>query len=182
VSEDARNRAAKIRLAVFDVDGVLTDGTLTYDDRGVEYKSFHTQDGLGLKLLQQAGVAVAVISARDSDIVTRRMRELGIRHVHQGSDDKLRVLRELLQKLQVDATETAYAGDDLPDVPPMRVAGLAIAVQNAVAAVKQHAHLITANPGGRAAVREICDYILSAQNKLAPTISAIIDAGADPAA
>lgn len=179
MSEDARNRAAKIRLAVFDVDGVLTDGTLTYDDRGVEYKRFHTQDGLGLKLLQQAGVAVAVISARNSDVVTLRMRELGIRHVHQGSDDKLRVLRELLQRLQVDRTETAYTGDDLPDVPPMRLAGLAVAVQNAVTAVKQYAHWVTEKPGGHGAVREICDFILASQNKLAAITGAA--AGDDPA-
>lgn len=180
MSEDARNRAAKIRLAVFDVDGVLTDGTLTYDARGTEYKSFHTQDGLGLKLLQQAGVTVAVISARSSDIVSLRMRELGIRHVYQGSDDKLRVLRELLQTLNLDKTQTAYTGDDLPDVPPMRLAGLAIAVQNAVATAKQYAHWITAKPGGQGAVREICDFILSSQNKLAAVTAAAV--GDDPAA
>jgi 3-deoxy-D-manno-octulosonate 8-phosphate phosphatase (KDO 8-P phosphatase) len=174
MSEDARKRAARVRLAVFDVDGVLTDGTLTYDDRGVEYKSFHTQDGLGLKLLQQAGVAVAVISARNSDIVTRRMRELGIKHVYQGSDDKLRVLRELLRSLQVDATESAYTGDDLPDVPPMRLAGFAVAVQNAVATVRQYAHWVTSKPGGQGAVREICDFILSAQGKLAAVTAAAI--------
>jgi 3-deoxy-D-manno-octulosonate 8-phosphate phosphatase (KDO 8-P phosphatase) len=166
MSEDARTRAAKIRLAVFDVDGVLTDGTLTYDDRGGEYKTFHTHDGLGLKLLQQAGITVAVISARNSDTVAMRMRELGIKHVYQGSDDKLRVLQELLQILQVDKTQTAYTGDDLPDVPPMRLAGLAVAVQNAVASVKQCAHWVTAKPGGHGAVREVCEYILAAQNKL----------------
>jgi 3-deoxy-D-manno-octulosonate 8-phosphate phosphatase (KDO 8-P phosphatase) len=179
VSEDARNRAAKIRLAVFDVDGVLTDGTLTYDDRGVEYKRFHTQDGLGLKLLQQAGVTVAVISARNSDVVTLRMRELGIRHVYQGSDDKLRVLRELLRSLRIDAAETAYTGDDLPDAPPMRMVGLAVAVQNAVAAVREYAHWITTRPGGHGAVREICDFILTSQNKLAAITAAA--AGDDPA-
>jgi 3-deoxy-D-manno-octulosonate 8-phosphate phosphatase (KDO 8-P phosphatase) len=178
MSEDARNRAAKIRLAVFDVDGVLTDGTLTYDDRGVEYKRFHTQDGLGLKLLQQAGVTVAVISARNSDAVTRRMRELGIRHVYQGSDDKLRVLRELLRSLRIDAAETAYTGDDLPDAPPMRMVGLAVAVQNAVAAVREYAHWITTRPGGHGAVREICDFILASQNKLAAVTAAA--AGDDP--
>jgi 3-deoxy-D-manno-octulosonate 8-phosphate phosphatase (KDO 8-P phosphatase) len=180
MSEDARKRAAGVRLAVFDVDGVLTDGTLTYDDRGVEYKSFHTQDGLGLKLLQQAGVTVAVISARNSDIVTRRMRELGIKHVYQGSDDKLHVLRELLRNLQVDVTETAYTGDDLPDVPPMRLAGFAVAVQNAVAAVRQYAHWVTSRPGGQGAVREICDFILSSQGKLAAVTAAAV--GDDPAA
>ncbi|HEX5056068.1 MAG TPA: HAD hydrolase family protein [Gammaproteobacteria bacterium] len=172
MSEDARKRAARVRLAVFDVDGVLTDGMLTYDDRGIEYKSFHTQDGLGLKLLQQAGVTVAVISARNSDIVTRRMRELGIKHVYQGSDDKLSVLRELLRSLKVDGTETAYTGDDLPDVPPMRLAGFAVAVQNAVAAVRQYAHWITSKPGGQGAAREICDFILSAQGKLAAVTAA----------
>ncbi len=181
MSGDARQRAAKIRLAVFDIDGVLTDGTLTYDDRGVEYKSFHTHDGLGLKLLQQAGVTVAVISARNSDIVARRMRELGVKHVYQGSDDKLRVLRALLQTLAMDKSEVAYTGDDLPDVPPMRLAGLAIAVQNAVATVKQYAHWITDKSGGHGAAREICDYILSAQNKLATVTAAITDAD-DPAA
>lgn len=180
MSEDAQKRAAKIRLAVFDVDGVLTDGTLTYDDRGVEYKSFHTQDGLGLKLLQQAGITVAVISARNSDIVNLRMRELGIKHVYQGSDDKLRVLRELQLILKVDKMQTAYTGDDLPDVPPMRLAGLAIAVHNAVAAVKQCAHWVTVKSGGHGAVREICDFILSAQDKLAAITAAATDT--DPAA
>jgi 3-deoxy-D-manno-octulosonate 8-phosphate phosphatase (KDO 8-P phosphatase) len=175
MSEDARQRAAKIRLAVFDVDGVLTDGKLTFDARGLEYKSFHVHDGLGLKLLQQAGIAVAVISARNSDIVALRMRELGIKHVYQGSDNKLRVLRDLLQTLNVDKMQTAYTGDDLPDVPPMRLAGLAIAVQNAAAAVKQYAHWITEKPGGSGAAREVCDYILSAQDKLDAATAAITD-------
>jgi 3-deoxy-D-manno-octulosonate 8-phosphate phosphatase (KDO 8-P phosphatase) len=175
MSEDARQRAAKIRLAVFDVDGVLTDGKLTFDARGLEYKSFHVHDGLGLKLLQQAGIAVAVISARNSDIVALRMRELGIKHVYQGSDNKLRVLRDLLQTLNVDKMQTAYTGDDLPDVPPMRLAGLAIAVQNAAAPVKQCAHWITEKSGGHGAGREVCDYILSAQDKLNAATAAITD-------
>ncbi|HEY3488405.1 MAG TPA: HAD hydrolase family protein [Gammaproteobacteria bacterium] len=172
---EVRNRAAAIRLAVFDVDGVLTDGTLTYDGSGQEYKRFHTHDGLGLKLLQQAGIAVGVISARNSDVVAVRMRELGIKHVYQGQDDKLSTLRQLAKTLSLEPAQIAYTGDDLPDIACLQHVGFAIAVQNAVDAVKRHAHWITVKPGGNGAVREICDYILAVQDRLAPIIAAFTD-------
>jgi 3-deoxy-D-manno-octulosonate 8-phosphate phosphatase (KDO 8-P phosphatase) len=160
-----KKRAANIRLAAFDIDGVLTDGTLTYDDRGREYKTFHAHDGLGLKLLQQAGIAVAVISARQSTVVEIRMRELGIELVYQGQQDKLKALHQLLQRLSLEPSQVAYTGDDLQDLPVMRAVGFAVAVANAVTTVKQAAHWVTERSGGRGAVREICEYILSAQDK-----------------
>jgi 3-deoxy-D-manno-octulosonate 8-phosphate phosphatase (KDO 8-P phosphatase) len=166
----AKKRAANIRLAVFDIDGVLTDGTLTYDDRGREYKTFHTHDGLGLKLLQQAGIAVAVISARQSTVVDIRMRELGIEHVYQGQQDKLKALQHLLQRLSLEHAQVAYTGDDLQDLPVMHAVGFAVAVANAVDTVKKSAHWISECTGGRGAVREICEYILSAQDKLPTTL------------
>lgn len=158
-------RAAHIRLAVFDVDGVLTDGRLWYSDDGRELKSFHVRDGLGLKRLLANGVEVAIITARLSPIVTERTAELGIAHVYQGQDDKLACLERLLHALGIDAKDAAYTGDDLPDLAPMQRAGLAIAVADAHAAVRTRAHWSTGSAGGRGAVREVCDLILAAQGK-----------------
>lgn len=158
-------RAARIRIAVFDVDGVLTDGRLWYSDDGRELKGFHVRDGLGLKRLLANGVEVAIITARLSPIVTERTAELGIAHVYQGQDDKLACLERLLHALGLDANDAAYTGDDLPDLVPMRHAGLAIAVADAHAAVRTRAHWTTGFAGGRGAVREVCDLILTAQGK-----------------
>ena len=158
-------RAAKVRLAVFDVDGTLTDGRLWYGEDGHETKVFHVHDGLGLKLLQAHGVQVALITARISHPVALRAEELNIAHVYQGQRDKLACFRELLTALGLEAEQAAFVGDDLPDLPPMRQAGLAVAVANAHPWVAEQAHWRTAKTGGMGAAREVCDLILLAQGK-----------------
>jgi 3-deoxy-D-manno-octulosonate 8-phosphate phosphatase (KDO 8-P phosphatase) len=158
-----RRRAAAIRLAVFDVDGVLTDGTLLIDADGRESKRFHVHDGLGLKSLLRHGIQVAVISARDSAAVTRRMSELGVAHVHQGETDKPARLAELCRELSIALDQVCYCGDDLPDVACMRLVGLACSVADATPVARAHAHWISARPGGAGAVRELCDLLLSSQ-------------------
>ena len=158
-------RGAAIRLLVLDVDGVLTDGTILLG-AGEELKCFHVRDGLGLKRLMSAGVEVAVISGRDSAAVTRRMAELGVRHVYQGIEDKLAVLEHLRSTLGIDAIEVAVVGDDLPDLPPMRAAGLAIAVADAQEEVRIAADWVTRAGGGRGAVREVADGLLAARGRI----------------
>ena len=162
---DMKERAARVRLVVFDVDGVFTDGSLYYGAGGEELKVFNVQDGQGVKRLLKSGVAAAVISGRDSAAVTRRMHDLGIAHVFQGDEDKLPILERLLKKLDISPEQTAHVGDDLPDLPLLQRVGLAVAVSNALPAVKQAAHHITAAHGGRGAVREVCDLIMQAQGK-----------------
>lgn len=163
---DVLEKAAKIKLVVFDVDGVLTDGGLFFGDDGQEYKSFYARDGLGMKLLQQTGVEIAVITARNSRVVEHRMRNLGIDKVYQGKLNKLDAFHDLLSSLNVSAEQTAYAGDDVVDLPVMKEAGLAIAVQDAHPFVKQHAHWITQHCGGRGAARDVCELIMQAQGTL----------------
>ncbi|MGO4702216.1 KdsC family phosphatase [Dyella sp. 2RAB6] len=158
-------RAARIRLAVFDVDGTLTDGRLWYGEDGRETKVFHVHDGLGLKLLQTHGVQVALITARISHPVALRAEELNIAHVYQGQRDKLACLRELLAALGLEADQAAFVGDDLPDLAPMRQVGLAVAVANAHPWVAEQAHWRTSKSGGLGAAREVCDLILLAQGK-----------------
>jgi 3-deoxy-D-manno-octulosonate 8-phosphate phosphatase (KDO 8-P phosphatase) len=159
-------------LAIFDVDGVLTDGRLYFAPDGVESKTFHSRDGLGLKLLRQSTVEVGIISGRSSPIVDQRMRTLGIDHVYQGIEDKLVAFEELLRKLNLKPEQTASVGDDLPDLPLARRAGLSIAVADAHPALLPHVHWITTRPGGAGAAREVCDLIMEAQGTLAPTIDA----------
>jgi 3-deoxy-D-manno-octulosonate 8-phosphate phosphatase (KDO 8-P phosphatase) len=158
-------RAAKIRLAAFDVDGTLTDGRLWYSESGHETKVFHVHDGLGLKRLQTHGIQVAIVSARISHPVALRAEELNIAHVYQGQSDKRECLRQMLEALQLSPEEAAFIGDDLPDLPAMQLAGLAIAVANAHPWVAQRAHWQTRLGGGMGAVREVCDLILHAQGK-----------------
>lgn len=162
---DILARAAKIRLAVFDVDGTLTDGRLWYGEDGGEIKVFHVHDGLGLKRLQANGILVALITARISHPVALRAEELDIAHVYQGQSDKRACLRELLDALHLTAEQAAFVGDDLPDLPPMHIAGLAVAVANAHPWVAEAAHWQTAKSGGMGAAREVCDLILHAQGK-----------------
>lgn len=159
-------KAAAIRLAVFDVDGVLTGGEIIYQGNGVEQKVFHVQDGLGLKLLMRGGCEVGIITSRTSAIVTARMQELGITRVHQGVDDKRRCLQDMMQAVGVRPEQTAYTGDDLIDLPAMRQCGLAIAVANAHPFVRSQADWVSTRAGGAGAVREICDLILDAQGRL----------------
>ncbi len=154
---------ANIKLLICDVDGVLTDGTLYYGDNGVEIKGFHVQDGLGLKLLMNAGIEVAIITKRQSEAVSRRFDELGVKHLFQNCSNKLDAYQELKNRLQLEDNAIAYMGDDLPDLPVMEKVGLAIAVANATAPIRKMATYMTELSGGRGAVREVCDHILEAQ-------------------
>lgn len=165
LSENILARAAKIRLAVFDVDGTLTDGRLWYGEDGRETKVFHVHDGLGLKRLQANGVQVAIITARISHPVALRAEELGISHVYQGQRDKRSCLLELLDALHLTPEQSAFVGDDLPDLPPMHIVGLSVAVANAHPWVAEAAHWQTTRSGGMGAAREACDLILHAQGK-----------------
>ena len=164
---DVLDRAAKIRLAVFDVDGTLTDGRLWYGEDGHETKVFHVHDGLGLKQLQVNDVQVALITARISHPVALRAQDLDIAHIYQGQSDKRACLLELLDALHLTPEQAAFVGDDLPDLPPMRIAGLAVAVANAHPWVAEQAHWQTSKSGGLGAAREVCDLILHAQGKSA---------------
>lgn len=165
-SESLMARARGVRVAVFDVDGVLTDGRILLSDDGRESRAFHVRDGLGLKLLRKAGVEVAIISARRSALVEHRMRELAVPHVLQGRDDKAAALEELLGELSLSAEQAAFTGDDLPDLAAMATAGLAVAVADAHPAVAARAHWQTTLPGGSGAAREVCDLILHARGDL----------------
>ena len=162
---DIRDRAAAVRLAVFDVDGVLTDGRLWFAEDGRELKAFHVHDGLGLKRLLANGIEVGVITSRVSHLVTERMAELGVAHVYQGQDDKLACFEKLCHALKLEHAQACYTGDDLPDLPVMRRVGLAIAVANAHAWVSEQAHWHTRLAGGHGAVREVCDLLLEAHGK-----------------
>ena len=162
---DVKQRAARIKLVIFDVDGVLTDGRLYYGAGGEELKVFHVHDGFGIKSLQGAGLTVAIISGRESAAVTRRMQDLRIEHVFQGDEHKLPIFERLLHKLSIGPEQTACVGDDLPDLPLLQRAGLAVAPANALPALKQAAHHVTVARGGRGAVREVCDLILDAQGR-----------------
>jgi len=164
--KDILAKAAQIKLVVFDVDGVLTDGSLFVGDDGQEYKAFHSRDGLGMKMLRKSGVEIGIITARTSEVVKHRMENLDIQHVYQGRLDKLPALQELIAKLGLSFEQTAYVGDDVVDLPVMRQVGLAIAVQDAHPLAKQHAHWQTPHGGGRGAARDVCELIMEAQNTL----------------
>jgi 3-deoxy-D-manno-octulosonate 8-phosphate phosphatase (KDO 8-P phosphatase) len=157
-----------MQLLVLDVDGVLTDGRLQYGQRGEIGKSFHARDGYGIRALQAAGIAVAVISGRRSLAVQRRCRELGIRHLRQGVGDKGAAFEALLGALQLDARHCTCVGDDEPDVPMLQRAGLAVAVSDAHPSALAAAHRRTRLPGGAGAVREVCDWLLTARRQRAP--------------
>ena len=167
-AEDAlAARAARVRLVAFDVDGVMTNGQLILGPGGEELKIFNVRDGHGLVMLRESGLQVAVITGRRSQVVAERMAELGIEHVYQGQRDKTTALADLLARLAVDEAETCYMGDDLPDVPVLRRVGLPATVADGhpqcVAAAAWRASL----PGGAGAVRELCEFVLAAQGKLA---------------
>jgi 3-deoxy-D-manno-octulosonate 8-phosphate phosphatase (KDO 8-P phosphatase) len=158
-------RAARVKLALFDVDGVLTDGKLWYSADGTELKSFHSQDGLGMKRLLANGVEIGVITARTSHIVTERTAELGIVHVYQGQEKKLDCYQHLIDALQLEPAQVCYVGDDVVDLPVMMRVGLSVAPANAHPWVSERAHWQTRLPGGAGAAREVCDLLLTAQGK-----------------
>ncbi len=164
-SDALTERASKIRMLVLDVDGVLTDGKLYFDHAGNEMKAFNTRDGMGMKALQRCGIEIAVITGRKSAAVAQRMAQLDVQHVYQGREDKLGAFVHLLEITGLDAQQVCFAGDDWIDIPVLLRVGLAVSVADAEDRVKKHAHWITRRNGGDGAVREICNLILSAQDK-----------------
>lgn len=168
-------KAKRIRLAIFDVDGVLTDGSLYFTDSGEELKAFNVRDGHGMKMLQNSGVRLAILTSRRSRCVEQRAKNLGIDLLYQGVSDKLVKFRELLSELGLDAAATAYMGDDVIDLPVLRCCGLALTVPEAPAIVKAHAHYVSRAPGGRGAVREVCELMLQAQGTLEAQISPYLE-------
>ena len=153
-------RASKIKLAAFDVDGVMTDGSITYDENGVEYKTFNAKDGQGITMLNNAGIITAIITARNNGTVQHRAENLKFKEIHQGSKNKLETLKEILKKYSLNMDEVAYMGDDLPDLCILEKAGLSACPYDAVDEVKQTAHFISSKNGGKGAVREFCELIL----------------------
>ncbi|MFA9440641.1 KdsC family phosphatase [Uliginosibacterium sp. sgz301328] len=163
---NAHQKAARVRLMAFDVDGVLTDGGLYYSPRGDELKRFSVLDGHGMKMLQKAGVEVAIITARNSPMVALRAENLGIVRVIQGARDKRATLLALREELSLPADETGYMGDDIVDLPILRACGFSATPANGHAFVKAHVDYTAATEGGHGAVREVCEFILAAQGKL----------------
>ncbi len=165
-----REQAQQIKLVIFDVDGVLTDGRLFFGDDGQEYKAFHSRDGLGMKMLMRSGVEVAVITARSSQVVAHRMKNLGVHRFYQGQANKVPVFQGIAEEMGLDYSEIAYVGDDIIDLPVMVQVGLAIAVSDAHPEVRSRAHWTTSQVGGRGAAREACEMIMEAQQTLKPYI------------
>jgi 3-deoxy-D-manno-octulosonate 8-phosphate phosphatase (KDO 8-P phosphatase) len=163
---DILEKAKHIKLVVFDVDGVLTDGSIIIGDNGEEYKAFHSRDGHGMRLLQYTGVEIAIITGRTSMVVEHRMASLGIDYVFQGQTVKLPAFEELISALNLSPEQCAYVGDDWVDLAIMSRVGLAIAVQDADNIVKRHAHWITPSKGGHGAAREVCELIMEGQGTL----------------
>ena len=164
-NEKATSIAKNIKLLILDVDGVLTDGGIYFDDNGIEHKKFDSQDGLGIKLLQMSGIEVAVITARTTKSAAHRLEGLGVKHHYHGALDKSVALKDLIKKLSIGLNESAYVGDDVIDLPVMTRVALPVAVANAQECVKDHALLVTQKSGGDGAVREVCDFLLKSQDK-----------------
>lgn len=164
-TESPANPLASVRLVAFDIDGVFTDGRFQLSDDGVESKSFHTQDGFGIRQLIKAGIEVAVISGRKSGAVERRMDELGVRHVVLGCGDKTAAFDKLTSVLGISIEETAFVGDDIPDLPLLSKVAYSFAVANAVSAVREYCDYTTTASGGNGAVREVCELILVAHRE-----------------
>jgi len=169
--KDILERAAQVKLVIFDVDGVLTDGSLFLGDDGLEYKAFNSRDGHGMKMLQESGVTIAIITGRTSKVVEYRMQSLGIQHVYQGQLDKRQAFAELLEKLRLSIEQVAYVGDDVVDLPVMSKVGLAIGVQDAHPMVRKHAHWLTPSNGGRGAGRDVCEMLMEAHGVLDETLA-----------
>lgn len=168
------DKAKAIRLLILDVDGILTTGAIYYGKDGFEMRGFHIHDGMGMKLLQKANIQVAIISSKKSEAVERRMKELNVEHVYLGQENKLPAYEELKQKLRLTDNDIAYMGDDLPDLPLLRRAGLAITVPQAPEIIRQHVDYITKIKPGKGAVREACEFILEAQGQLQSVIQSYL--------
>ncbi len=164
--DDALRRAESVRLMIFDVDGVLTDGRLYYTDSGAEMKAFSTLDGHGIRMLMSSGIEIAIITGRRSQVVSHRARDLGISHVLQGVAEKRPAFLDLTASLGLAPESCGYMGDDLVDLPVLTRCGFAATTREAPEIVKRHAHFISTQPAGAGAVREVCETILKAQGKL----------------
>ncbi len=164
--QDPSARARKIKLLALDVDGVLTDGRVYISDKGEECKAYNIRDGLGMKMLQECGVRIALISGRNSASVEARAQDIGIAFLYQGVEDKVAVFEKLIRELDLEPQQSAFMGDDLVDLPAMRRAGFALTVADAPAVVKERAHYVTRSVGGHGAVREACEFIMQAQGTL----------------
>ena len=160
---NALDAAKKIKMLVLDCDGVMTDGSVTYDENGVEYKTFNVKDGHGIVRMNKSGFITAIITARNNGTVAHRAKNLNFTEVYQGRQYKLPALEELLDKYNLTFENVAYMGDDLPDICILEKAGLACCPADAVKEVKETCNFISSVPGGRGAVRELCDFILDAQ-------------------
>jgi len=160
------DRTKDIKLLIFDVDGVLTDGSIIIGDDGEEYKAFHSRDGHGMKLLQYTGVEVGIITGRTSKVVEHRMTSLGINYVYQGQKVKLPAFEQMIEQLNLKPEQCAYVGDDWVDLAIMSRVGLAIAVRDADPIVKEKAHWVTEAKGGKGAAREVCELIMKGQGTL----------------
>lgn len=169
--DECTARASRLKLMAFDVDGVLTDCSLFFTDAGTEIKAFNARDGLGLSMLQKAGVTLAIITGRDAACVTWRMKNLGIEHVYQGIGHKLSTFRELLAKIGVEPHEAGFMGDDIIDLQVMAECGFSAAPADCHELNRQHADYVAGKPGGHGAVREVCEFILAAQGKLDGTLA-----------
>ncbi len=174
MTDRVMEKAAAIRMAIFDVDGVLTNGGLVLMDDGSECKVFNVKDGQGLVLLRDNGVELGIITGRASKVVDERMTALGIRHVYQGQSDKRVALQKILDDTGYSLEEIAYMGDDLPDLPVMREVGLAGAPADAIEQVIQHVDWVSHADGGRGAVREFCELILEGKGKLDDILNAYL--------
>jgi 3-deoxy-D-manno-octulosonate 8-phosphate phosphatase (KDO 8-P phosphatase) len=163
MSDAVSRRARQVRLALFDVDGVMTDGRLFISESGESFKAFNILDGLGLKLLKSSGVSTGILTGRSSASVKARASELAIDHLIQGAEDKLEAFSQLRSQLRLEESQVCYMGDDLPDLPVLRRCGLAIVPPNAVQQVREQAHFVTRNSAGNGAVREACELIMQAQ-------------------
>jgi 3-deoxy-D-manno-octulosonate 8-phosphate phosphatase (KDO 8-P phosphatase) len=166
LSNQIKQKAQGIELVIFDVDGVLTDGTLVYGPNGEEVKHFNVKDGVGIKLLQEYNVAVAIISAKSSKPLAKRIADLGIKHVYTGCKDKVAALNELAGKLKLEHEQIAYCGDDVIDLKVMLRVGLALAPSDAYELVRSKAHLVLEAAGGKGVAREVCDLIISSKMDL----------------
>ncbi|MCM5703113.1 KdsC family phosphatase [Larsenimonas salina] len=170
LSDRQRARARSVQLLALDVDGVLSDGRLYYDANGVEAKAFHTQDGVGIKMLLALGIEVAIITGRTSPMVERRVEELGIKHLIMGRDDKWQALSALASDLALGPEHLAYCGDDLPDLEAIMKSGLGVSVPNAPTYIQENADVVTQRAGGYGAVRELCELIVDAKGQWPQTM------------
>ena len=166
IIEGTKERASRLKMMAFDVDGVLSEGSLFFSDNGIETKVFNSLDGLGINMLQKAGITVAIITGRKARCVELRMENLHVEILHQGISDKLTTMNELLAKLGLSADEAGYMGDDIVDLQVMAACGFSAAPADCHEMVKPYARMVSGKIGGRGAVREVCEFILAAQGKL----------------